>query len=200
MTKRYDRAYFERWYRDPRTRLWTRVEVERKARLAVAAAEVVLGRQVRGVLDVGCGEGTWQPILRRLRPRARYTGVDDSDYVVQRFGRRRHIRKGAFGTLERVRLSQAYDLVVACDVLHYVPTPDLRRGLAFLASRTRGVAYLEAYTSDDDIAGDRVHFQKRSAARTRRLLREAGWVGCGLHLYVPASVAARLVALERWPA
>ena len=200
MTRKvYDRAYFDRWYRDARSRIWSPAEVERKVRLAVAAAEVVLGRAVRSVLDVGCGEGTWQPILRRIRPRAYYTGVDASPYAVARFGRRRNIRLGTFGGLHEVRLRSAYDLVVACDVLHYLPTADLVRGLAHLAPRTRGVAYLEAYTAADAVTGDRRGFHRRAPSTYRRLMREAGLVGCGLHLYVAEPVARDLVALERWP-
>jgi len=197
--KVYDRAYFDRWYRDARSRIWSPAEVERKVLLAVAAAEVVLGRAVRSVLDVGCGEGTWQPILRRIRPRAHYTGVDASPYVVARFGRRRNIRLGSFGGLPDVRLRAAYDLVVACDVLHYLSTADVERGLAHLAPRTRGAAYLEAYTAADAVTGDRRGFHRRAPSTYRRLMREAGFVGCGLHLYVPERVARDLVALERWP-
>jgi SAM-dependent methyltransferase len=197
--KTYDRAYFDRWYRRPGTRVWTTADVTRKVRLALAAAEYVLGRPVRTVLDVGCGEGTWFPILRRLRPGIRYTGVDPSPYVVQRFGRRRHIRQGEFGALDRLRLRSQYDLVVACDVLHYVPTADLTRGLQVLADRTRGAAYLEAYTSTDAISGDRRGFHHRLPARYRSLLAAAGFTGVGLHLYVTAAQADALVALEQWP-
>lgn len=197
--KVYDRAYFDRWYRRPGTRVWTTGEVARKVRLALAAAEYVLGRPVRTVLDVGCGEATWYPILRRLRPQLRYSGVDASPYVVQRFGRRRHVRLGEFGRLDRLRLRADYDLVVACDVLHYVPTSDLQHGLRFLAARTRGAAFLEAYTSADDISGDRRGFHHRLPARYRTLMADAGFTGVGLHLYVPTMLAHRLVALEQWP-
>jgi len=197
--KVYDRAYFDRWYRRAQSRIWTPIEVERKVRLAVAAAELVLGRTVRSVLDVGCGEGSWQPILRRLRPRATYAGVDASPYVVARFGRHRHIRLGTFGGLQDLRLRSSYDLVVACDVLHYLPTGDLANGLAVLAPRTGGVAYLEAYTAVDEVSGDRRGFHRRAPSTYRRLMREAGFVGLGLHLYVAGRIARDMVALERWP-
>jgi SAM-dependent methyltransferase len=196
--KAYDRAYFDRWYRHPRSRVWTGADVERKVRLAVAAAEVVLGRQVRSALDVGCGEASWQLVLRRIRPRATYTGVDPSPYVIARFGRRRHIRLGSFGRLEDVRLRSAYDLVVACDLLHYLPTDEVARGLAHLAPRTRGVAYLETYTALDAVTGDRRGFHRRAPSTYRRLMRQAGFVPCGMHLYVPERTAHDLVALERW--
>src|SRR5512132_2009708 len=76
--KSYDQAYFERWYRDPADRVSTRASLERKVRMAVGVAEFLLGRPIRTVLDVGCGEAPWFPVLRRLRPRIRYTGVDSS--------------------------------------------------------------------------------------------------------------------------
>ena len=195
--KRYDRAYFDRWYRDPRARIWARHEVERKVRMALGVAEYLLDRPVTSVLDVGCGEGSWQPILKRLRPRASYLGVDDSAYVVRRYGSRRNIRRGTLGRLEEAGIAGDFDLVVCCDVLHYVPTADVRRGLRSLRERTVGVAYLEAYTAGDAIDGDRRGFQRRSAATYRRLFREAGFAPCGLHCFVTREAASSLVALER---
>ena len=196
MTKPYDRAYFDRWYRDPRSRLRTAGDVARKVRMVLGIAEHVLERPVRSVLDVGCGEGTWQPVLAALRPTARYTGVDDSPYVVRRFGRRRSIRRGSFGALERARLAARYDLIVVCDVLHYLADQEVERGLAFLAPRLEGVAFLEAYTSADDIDGDRHGFRRRSPGRYRRWFRGAGLVPVGMHCYVGAEMKDALTALE----
>jgi hypothetical protein len=45
-----------------------------------------------------------------------------------------------------------------------------------IAGLTRGPAYLEAYTSADDVAGDHGHFQRRSPAFYRKLFREAGFI------------------------
>ena len=64
----YDRAYFDKWYRNPRYRVKTPAELARQAALVVHAAEWVLQRKLRTVLDVGCGEGNWYPVLRKLRP------------------------------------------------------------------------------------------------------------------------------------
>jgi SAM-dependent methyltransferase len=197
MVKRYDQAYFDKWYRDPHSRMWARADVERKVRLALGVAEFVLDRPVRSVLDVGCGEGTWQPILGRLRPRARYQGVDDSTYAVARYGRKRNIVRGRLGDLASLRLRGMYDLVVCCDVLHYVRTPELKAGLAAIADLARGPAYLEAYTSADDVAGDHGHFQRRSPATYRRMFRAAGFLHIGPHLYLHERLQHMLVALER---
>ncbi len=194
--KAYDRAYFDRWYRHPATRLRSARDVERKVAMVLGMAEHVLERPVRSVLDVGCGEAAWQPVLRRLRPAARYTGVDSSDYVVRRFGRRRHVRRGSFGALDRVRLADRYDLIVVCDVLHYLPTADIRRGLAALAPRLEGVAFLEAYTAADDIDGDKTGLRRRPPSVYRRLTREAGLVPIGLQCYVGEELVDALTALE----
>src|SRR5690349_16040445 len=90
--KSYDEAYFKRWYRDPRTRVHTPEAVRRKVRMVVGIAEYFLGRKLRSVLDVGAGEGTWRREIRRIRPDVRYLGVDPSEWVVARHGRRRNIR------------------------------------------------------------------------------------------------------------
>ncbi|KAB2953127.1 MAG: methyltransferase, partial [Thermoanaerobaculia bacterium] len=47
MGKTYDRAYFERWYRRPASRLETPAELRRKVAMAVAIAERYLGRALR---------------------------------------------------------------------------------------------------------------------------------------------------------
>ena len=166
-------------------------------RLAVAAAEYVLERRIRSVLDVGCGEGRWRAPLVRLRRGLTYVGVDPSAYVVRRYGRRRGIRPGTFGELGRLGLRRTFDLVVCADVLHYVTSPELARGVAALRRLTRGVVYADAFTATDDFEGDREGWQRRSAAAYRRAFRAAGFVPCGLNCWAAARHEGRLTALER---
>ena len=196
MAKRYDRAYFDRWYRDPRHAVILEGVLERRVKLALSAAEYLLERPVRRVLDVGCGEAPWRRVLRRLRPRLAYTGVDSSEYVVARYGRRRGIRRGTVGELGRLGLQGPYDLIVCSDVLHYVPTREVRAGLRAIARLLGGLAFLEAFAAGDPIEGDRRGLQARSAAHYRRLFREAGLTPVGLHSYVGRRIAGQLVALE----
>ena len=66
MPKTYDRAYFDKWYRDPRHSVASLGELKRKIAMVVAQAEYYLGRPIRNVLDVGCGEATWRAPLRAL--------------------------------------------------------------------------------------------------------------------------------------
>ena len=91
MPKIYDRTYFDRWYRQENLGIGSRQVLVRKARLAISTAEYYLGRPIRNVLDIGCGEGVWQPVLKAERPKISYLGLDSSEYVVERFGRTRNI-------------------------------------------------------------------------------------------------------------
>ena len=79
MSKQYDRAYFDRWYRQRGTKVSSHAEVRRKVSLAISMTEYFIRRRVRSVLDVGCGEGAWRAHLRALRPRVHYLGLDSSE-------------------------------------------------------------------------------------------------------------------------
>ena len=178
-------------------RVATPAAVARKVHLVLGVAEALLQRRVRSVLDVGCGEAPWRGPLRRARPALRYVGVDSSDYVVSRFGRRRGIRKGTFGTLGQLGLRGKFDLVVCCDVLQYVPTSELKAGLAAIAKLLGGVAYLEAYTTEDEIVGDRRAWHERSAASYKRAFRAVGLISIGMQCWVGDDLQPSTVALER---
>ncbi|HET7456759.1 MAG TPA: class I SAM-dependent methyltransferase [Gemmatimonadaceae bacterium] len=194
--KRYDRAYFDRWYRDPKTRVKSAGDLARKARLAVSAAEYLLGRPVRSALDVGCGEGEWRAALRRVRPGLRYVGVDASAYVVRSFGESRGIVRGSVGTLRALELDGPFDLVVCCDVLHYVADDELARGVPALASLTGGAAYVELFTSADDFEGDLSGWRRRTPAYYRRLFERAGLEACGLNCYAGPKLRGTVSAME----
>jgi 2-polyprenyl-3-methyl-5-hydroxy-6-metoxy-1,4-benzoquinol methylase len=194
--KSYDEAYFTKWYRDPRTRVHTPDSVRRKVRMVVGVAEYFLGRKLRSVLDVGAGEGVWGREIRRMRPGVRYLGVDPSAWVVARHGRRRNIRLGSFEELPTLQLGRGHDLIVCADMLQYIPTPALKRGIRHLASILGGVAFLEAYTSADNMEGDLEGWHERTKAQYRRVAADAGLVGCGLHCYLNPRTALNAVELE----
>lgn len=199
--KVYDRAYFDAWYRDSRKAIVRRADLERKVAMALCAAEHLIGRPVETVLDVACGEGAWQPILKARRPRLRYLGLDTSAYAVRRYGRTRHLRFGSWGQLAELRFGAPFDLVVCSDALHYVPTREVVRGLSGLPGLVGGVAYLDFLTADDDLEtgleGDLAGFRRRTAAWYRKRLRATGLVECGLGFWAAAALAPALAALER---
>ena len=193
---RYDRAYFDRWYRDPKTRVKSGAAIRRKAALALSVAEYYLERPVRTVLDAGCGEGNWLPALKSLRPGIRYTGVDASSYAVGRFGKKRNIRHGTFATLEEIGLSDSYDLIVCSDTLFYLPLEELKLGLQSLEHRATGIAFLELYTEEDSLIGDFPKEGLQSASYYRRLLRSHGFLSVGSHCYLGPDMAEHAMQME----
>jgi SAM-dependent methyltransferase len=193
----YDRAYFDKWYRHPRFRVKSPLDMQRQLQFVVATTEYVLDRPVRRVLDVGCGEGNWRAVLKRIRPKVRYYGVDGSAYAVQRFGTRRNIRLGTLGSLGSLGLPAAFDLILCLGVLNYVAAKELRRGLRQMILRLHGLAYLEIFTRDDDATGDFTQEYARSPRWYRREFREAGLVSLGMHCYLPRRLAGHTAALER---
>lgn len=195
--KKYDAQYFQRWYHNPGARVVTNAERARRVAMTVSMAEFVLERKLRSVLDVGCGEAPWQPILRRLRPGISYTGVDSSEYAVKRFGKRRGIVFGTFSGLADAVVEKPYDLVIASDVIHYLSRSELEAGLPALARRVGALAYLDLFTSGDNVEGDLRQMKMRPARYYFRVFRKHGLVPIGLQLYCRRPLAAGLASMER---
>lgn len=195
MTKKYDQAYFDRFYRARETRVNSHAEVRRKVSMAVTLAEYFLRRPIRSVLDVGCGEGAWRSHLRALRPKVEYLGLDSSDYAVDRFGKSRNIHKASFADLPQLDLG-VHDLVVCSDVMHYVPDDELRAGFASIADAIDGVAYLEVLTREDEIEGDLDAFIRRPAAWYRRLFTEADLTFVGPYTWLSSAFRDAVAGLE----
>lgn len=194
--KSYDRAYFEKWYRGDGAVIGPAART-RKVAMVLGIAEWLLERRVRTVLDVGCGEAPWRGILRALRPGVRYTGVDPSPYVVERFGKSRGVRRGTFAELGTLGLRGPFDLVVCSDALHYVADADVWKGLPYLVALLGGVAYLEVLTTDDEIVGDLEGWHARPAKWYRRAFDAAGLTPCGMQCWAAPELAERVVAMER---
>ncbi len=195
--KVYDRAYFERWYREVPRRIEGPAALRRRVALAVAMAERFLERPVRSALDIGCGEGRWRAELLRLRPKLEYSGVEPSTYAVERFGRRRNIVRGSFADLSRLDLGGPFDLVICADVLHYLDESELEAGLPVLVEQTRGLAFLEVLTSDEEIEGDRHALKLRPASLYQQLFSNAGLTAVGCHGWLAPALADAPAALER---
>ena len=82
------------------------------------------------------------------------------------------------------------------DVLHYLPSRELRAGLPGLAEMCAGVAWLETFTSDDTFEGDQDGFQPRDGNWYRRNFRQAGFQPLGSHLWLGPQWAGQTAALE----
>ena len=194
MDKAYDRAYFDRWYR--RGGIGGAQRLARKVALAVATAEYHLERPLRTVLDIGCGEGPWRAPLLKLRPKARYLGFDASEYAVTRYGPARNLHHARFGDFALLRPCPPADLLVCSDVLHYLPTRELDRGLPALAELCGGVAFLETFTRADGIDGDTEGFMARPAKFYRERFARIGLAALGSHLWLGPTLQGDAAALE----
>lgn len=196
MSKRYDRHYFDKWYRSDQHRVGSRAQLARKVAMVVHLAEFYLARPLRSVLDVGCGEAPWRAPLLRLRPELHYRGLDSSAYAVQRFGRSRNIGLARFGELAQLRFDERFDLIVCSDILHYVPAAELRRGLSGFSELLGGMAFIEVFTSADRPDGDLGGFIGRSPTWYRARFLEAGLLPCGSQAYLGPRLMKSVAALE----
>ncbi len=199
MTKLYDQAYFDRWYRDPALKhaaIGGRARLARKVALAVATAEYHLERPIRSVLDIGWGEAAWRAPLLRLRPKLLYLGFDNSEYAVARFGPRRNLHYARFGDFEHLRPCAPVDLLVCSDVLHYLSTRELDRGLPALAELCGGVAFLETFTRADGVDGDTEGFVSRPAKFYRERFARIGLAPLGSHLWLGPALRQGTASLE----
>ncbi len=194
MAKQYDERYFQRWYRHGD--IGGPQRLARKVALAVATAEYYLERPLRTVLDIGCGEGAWRAPLLKLRPKLRYLGFDSSEYAISKYGAKRNLYYARFGDFEVLRPCPPVDLLVCSDVLHYLPSAELRRGLPGLAELCGGMAFLETFTREDAFEGDHDGFQTRPAAWYRRQFTTQGLRAAGSHCWLSPRLAAEMAALE----
>ena len=167
--KTYDRDYFDRWYRHPTDRVSTRDGLERKVRLAVSVTEYILGRRIRSVLDIGCGEAPWYPGAAPACDATSATSASSrANTRVERFGESRNIRRGSLDELGTMRLPRNIDLIVCADVMQYVDTRGVERGLRAIRKLLGGVAYIETFTTEDAMEGDHDNWHERSADEYRR--------------------------------
>ncbi len=140
MSARFDADYYRRFYYDGRTAVTSRAEMRARAKLIGAYASHI-GLPVRRMLDAGCGIGLLRGPLERAFPRARYTGLEYSEYLCERYG-------WIQGSLATYR-TDPFDLVVCYDVLQYLDDRTATRAIANLGRLTRGVLYLSALTARD---------------------------------------------------
>jgi SAM-dependent methyltransferase len=194
--KSYDREYFDRWYRDRATRVTTEGDLRLRVAMVVGITENLIGRPIRSVLDVGCGEARWQPHLARMRRAVNYVGLETSDYALERFGAARNIVRGSFGAVGEISAGEPFDLVVCSDVLHYLDETEIVRGLKGLVPLVGGVAYLSVFTREDDPTGDLAGWRRRNAQWYLSRFRRAGLVACGMQCYTTPEIAEAAAELD----
>jgi SAM-dependent methyltransferase len=158
----FDAGFYQRYYVDPRTRVASRADALHLGRFVCAYA-AYLGFTVKRVLDAGCGLGHLRTPVREVFPRARYVGLETSDYLCRHYG---WVRDSIAGYAPR----QPFDLVLCHDVLQYLPDREASRALVNLGRLCRGALYFSVLTAED---------WRRNADRARTdsgvHLRPAAW-------------------------
>jgi SAM-dependent methyltransferase len=184
--ERFDRRYYDRYYRDPASRAMSPASAARLAQFLHAYLSY-LGLPVRRILDIGCGVGYLLRAVARRYPAARVTGIEHSVHACERYGWQR-------GSVVDFAPAKPYDLVICNDVLPYLDDRDCVKAIANLAALSRGALYLGALTAEDsvgvcDAAHTDLDVHLRPARWYRRHLeREFVTLGGGVFLRRPVGV------------
>lgn len=139
--RRFDEAYYHRYYEDPKTRVFSEAE---HAHLA----EFVFGfaawnhLDIESVLDVGAGVGHWKRWIEKHAKHVVYTGTEVSQAMSKKHG---YLHRD----IARWRDRKKYDLIICQGVLQYLPDPDVAPAVANIAAMSRGLVYLEITTRAD---------------------------------------------------
>jgi SAM-dependent methyltransferase len=174
----FDRAFYERFYGYPRLRAGDRAELARLGDFVCGYLRY-LRQPVRRVLDLGCGFGLWREVVVEHFPRARYTGVEASEFLCERYG-------WTPGSVVDFRARGAFDLVICTDVLQYLPDADAAKAIENLGRLCRGALYLGALTREDweqNCDRERTNpdvFLRSGAWYRRRLRRRFSQAGGGV--------------------
>jgi trans-aconitate methyltransferase len=189
----FDSAYFRKYYFDAATRVTTAADMRGRAQL-IAAVLRHAGISVRSILDAGCGIGLLRKPFAEALPRARYQGLEASDYLCGRY-------QWTKGSVVDFAPRSASDLVVCYDVLQYLDDREAARAVANLASLTRAAVYVSALTREDwrvncdrTLTDRAVHLRSGDWYR-RRLRRRFNHLGFGV--WLRKDVSAILWDLER---
>ena len=141
MKTQFDRGYYQKYYLDSRTAAVSAEEMRARALLIAAYCDHV-GLPVKRILDAGCGIGLLRAPLLRALPRAKYTGLEVSQYLCEKHG----WTQGSVATFTAAR---PFDLVVCYDVFQYLPSRPAAAGLRNLARLCDGVLHFGALTRED---------------------------------------------------
>jgi SAM-dependent methyltransferase len=189
----FNAAYFRKFYANAATRVVSAAEMHGRAALIVSAL-----RQcqipIRSILDAGCGIGLLRKPFKALLPRARYVGLEASEYLCGRFG-------WIQGSVIDFAPRKAFDLVVCYDVLQYLSDAQAVRAIHNLSKLSRAALYVSALTTEDwrkncdRSRTDRAVHLRSGAWYRRRLNKSFRYIGFGI--WVRKNVTAILWDMER---
>jgi 2-polyprenyl-3-methyl-5-hydroxy-6-metoxy-1,4-benzoquinol methylase len=189
----FSAAYFRKFYLNAATRVVTAAEMRSRAELIVSALKQCQ-IPVRRILDAGCGIGLLRKPFKEFLPRARYAGLEASEYLCSRFG-------WTFGSIVEYAPRKPFDLVICYDVLQYLPDAEASRAIVNLSRLSRAALYVSALTTEDwrencdRSRTDRAVHLRSGAWYRRRLNKWFRYVGFGV--WIRKNVTAILWEMER---
>jgi 2-polyprenyl-3-methyl-5-hydroxy-6-metoxy-1,4-benzoquinol methylase len=185
--------YFQKFYLNAATRVVTAAEMHSRAVL-IAGALKQCQIPIRSILDAGCGIGLLRKPFGKLLPRARYVGLEASEYLCGRFN-------WIHGSVIDFAPPRPLDLVICYDVLQYLPDTQAARAIVNLSKLTRAALYVSALTTEDwrencdRSRTDRAVHLRSGTWYRRRLNKFFRYVGFGI--WVRKDVTAMLWEMER---
>lgn len=79
-----------------------------------------LNREIKSILDIGPGQGTYHMIMSQLVPRAKWTGIEIFEPYIDYFKLRKRYQKIITGDIRTFNPIESYDIVFAGDVLEHM--------------------------------------------------------------------------------
>jgi len=179
VTLRFDEAYYQRFYKDPMTRVY---DQKRHAKLVAGVVSLSewFGLRITDVLDVGAGLGWWGQWFKKHRKAVKVISTELELEICKKYGHRQ-------ADLAGFRLEQQFDLVICQGVLPYLDAAGAEAAIENLAAMSGGLLYLEAITRDDmkdaiDAQRTDLRVNLRPASWYRkRLTRHFREVGAGIY-------------------
>lgn len=182
MRNNFDKAYYDRFYRNPGTRAVSPAAARRQAGF-IAGYLRFMEVPVKRIADIGCGLGQVLGALENEYPRAKTQGVEYSEYLCTKYGWDQ-------GSVVTYQSKSAFDLVVCNDVLAYLNDKDCSTAIANLAQLTRSAVFLGILTAEDwDLCDqkrtDPDQYLRSKVWYRRRLAKYFVSVGGGMYLKKP---------------
>ncbi len=174
----FDSAYYRRFYEDADTAIVNADEAQREVSFVIAFCNYI-GIGITRFADVGAGTGWWATEFAKQYPACKQIETFDSSRSACNSYGHRHT------PVQRLPPRRS-DLVICRDVLRYVSNADIDEALRRLVRMCRGVLYVHAISSDDDIDEDASDMQGifRTTWFYRDRLLGAGMIDCGMGLFV----------------
>lgn len=182
MRNDFNKAYYDRFYRNPRTRAVTPAAAKRQAAF-IANYLRYMEVPVKRIADIGCGLGDVLRALGAEYPKAKTQGVEISPYLCAEYGWQE-------GSVVDYKSTKPFDVVVCNDVIAYLDDKQCALALKNLAALTNSAAFLGILTEEDWALCDQDRtdpnqYLRPKAWYEKRLGRLFVGVGGGMYLKKP---------------